>query len=104
MIFIESRYGVIFGSDSPQWIILVGLQRVRHVADRGLLPRLVLLLLHHEGEVGLGRVGNLQYLNSIIGKKRFSSVGLSTGPTGRLACPMSSAIAFSFGSWEFLAA
>ena len=48
--------------------------------------------------------GYFVYFMIIWLKYRCDSVGTPTGPTGKDACWMSSAISFSFGSVEFLAA
>src|SRR5438034_7026399 len=48
--------------------------------------------------------GYFEYLKIIIGKNRLSSVVLPTGPTGRLAWPMSATISLIFASCEFFAA
>ena len=48
--------------------------------------------------------GYFVYLKIIWLKNRCDSVGLPTGPIGKYACWMSSAISFTFGSGEFFAA
>src|SRR6266700_8052436 len=104
MFFIRSRYAVCFGSD-----VQIGLDSY---AARGCVTYPIEACCHGtycsfsimKRRYSLAALGYFVYLKIIIGNARCNSVGLPTGPTGKLACPMSLAISGSFSSFDVLAA
>src|SRR5258705_6645520 len=104
MIFMQSRYGVCFGSS-----VQIGFDSY---ALSGCVTYPIEAFCHGsycsfsimKRRYSLAALGNFVYLKIIWLKNKCNSVARPTGPIGKLACPMSAAIALIFGSCDVFAA
>ena len=71
----------------PDRIGFVRHERLRHVANRRLLPRHVLLLLHHEAQILLGCVRILRVLEDHHRKREMQLGRLADGPDREVGMP-----------------